>query len=82
MATHLTGMVAPHRPRSAARVVLVTAGVAAACVVLTTPRLRRLAFRAGRWWLGSSLPLVIAAAVGRAWQASAPGVTRDASSSR
>jgi len=47
--------------------ILVTAGVAAAYVVLTTPPLRRLAFMGVRLWLGSSVPVYLITQVGRAW---------------
>jgi len=58
--------------RTAADVVLVTAGVAAAYVVLTTPPLRRLAFRGLRWWLGASVPVYLLNQVRQAWVESAP----------
>jgi hypothetical protein len=38
--------------RRIANVILASAGVAAAVVVFTRPRLRRLALEAGRQWLG------------------------------
>jgi hypothetical protein len=38
-----------------ANVIILSAGVAAAYVIVTTPSLRRLAFRATRIWLGSSM---------------------------
>ena len=41
--------------RTTADVLLVSAGVAAACVILTRPPLRRLAFWMARLWLGASL---------------------------
>jgi hypothetical protein len=53
--------------RTAANVVLVTAGLAAAYVVLTTPPLRRLATGALRWWLGASVPLYLVGETRRAW---------------
>ena len=53
--------------RRAANVVLVTAGLAAAYVVITTPPLRRVAHRALRIWLGMSVPLYLATEVTRAW---------------
>lgn len=53
--------------RVAANVVLGVAGVAAAYVVLTTPSLRRLAFRAGRLWLGASVPMFLLTEASRAW---------------
>ena len=53
--------------RTVANVVLVTAGVAAAYVVLTTPSLRRLAFQATRLWLGASIPVYLASQTRKAW---------------
>jgi hypothetical protein len=57
--------------RSVANVVLASAGVAAAYVVLTTPPLRRLAVRGMRWWLGASLPVYLVREARRAWMQSA-----------
>ena len=42
--------------RTVANVVLISAGVAAAYVVITTPPLRRLALRGLHVWLGASIP--------------------------
>lgn len=56
--------------RTVANVVVFTAGAAAAYVVITSPPLRRFAFRATRVWLGASLPLFLANEVRRAWVAS------------
>jgi hypothetical protein len=53
--------------RTVANLVLVSAGVAAAYVVITTPPLRRLANIASRRWLGASVPGFLIAAAGRAW---------------
>jgi len=53
--------------RTAANVLMVAAGVAAAYVVWTTPPLRRLAIRATRVWLGASVPGYLLAEAGRAW---------------
>jgi len=53
--------------RSAADLVLAAAGIAAAYVVLTRPRLRRLAFGAIRYWLGASVPVFLATQAGAAW---------------
>ena len=61
--------------RAVANVVLVTAGVAAAYVVITTPPLRRLAIRAARLWLGASIPAYLVREVRRAWAESAPKPT-------
>ena len=59
------------RARAVANVVLVSAGVAAAYVVMTTPPLRRLAFRATRLWLGASVPVFLLDQTRRAWAESA-----------
>ncbi len=61
----------PARARTVANVLLVSAGAAAAYVVLTNPPLRRLALRGVRIWLGASVPGYLLAEVGRAWVASA-----------
>jgi len=53
--------------RTVANVVLVTAGVAAAYVILTKPPLRRLAFRAVEFWLGASLPVFLLTQAPEAW---------------
>ena len=53
--------------RTVANAVLVTAGVAAACVILTKPPLRRLAFRAVEFWLGASLPVFLLTQAREAW---------------
>jgi hypothetical protein len=55
------------RARTVANVVLVSAGVAAAYVVLTTPPLRRLVFRAARIWLGASVPVYLVGQTRQAW---------------
>ncbi len=57
--------------RTAANVVLATAGVAAAVVILRTPLLRRLAWRAAQVWLGASVPTDLANQVRHAWMQSA-----------
>jgi hypothetical protein len=57
--------------RTVANVVLLSAGVAAAYVVLTTPPLRRFAVRATRVWLGASVPVYLLREVRRAWVESA-----------
>ena len=56
--------------RTAANVVLATAGVAAAYVILTTPSLRRLAFRGLQVWLGASVPSYLLDQTRQAWVAS------------
>lgn len=53
--------------RAVANVVLVSAGAAAAYVVVTTPSLRRLAIGATRMWLGASVPAYLLMEAGRAW---------------
>jgi hypothetical protein len=55
------------RARTAANVVLATAGVAAAFVILTKPPLRRLAFRAIELWLGASVPVYLLNQARGAW---------------
>lgn len=56
--------------RLAADLLLVSAGAAAAYVVLTRPPLRRLAFGAIRYWLGASVPVFLLAQAREAWAAS------------
>jgi len=56
--------------RTAANVVLATAGVAAAYVILTTPSLRRLAVRGLQLWLGASVPGYLLGQTRQAWVAS------------
>jgi len=56
--------------RSVANVVLFSAGVAAAYVVVTTPPLRRLAANGLRWWLGAGVPAYVASEVRQAWMQS------------
>ena len=53
--------------RTVANVALVSAGVAAAVVVITTPSLRRLAARGLQIWLGASVPAYLLSEIGRAW---------------
>lgn len=59
--------------RLAANAVVASVGIAAAVVFITTPPLRRLAFRGVRWWLGASVPVYLMMRVHRAWLESAPG---------
>ena len=59
------------RARMVANVMIASAGVAAAYVVLTRPPLRRLAFQAVRVWLGASVPVFLAEEARRAWVESA-----------
>lgn len=54
-------------PRAVANVVLATAGVAAAYVIITTPPLRRLVINATRLWLGATIPAYLIRQAGRAW---------------
>jgi len=56
--------------QAAADLVLVSAGIAAAYVVLTRPRVRRLAFAAVRYWLGASVPVFLLTQARQAWAAS------------
>lgn len=53
--------------RTVANAVLLSAGVAAAYMVITTPSLRRLAIGATRLWLGASVPAFLLHQTGRAW---------------
>jgi hypothetical protein len=53
--------------RTVANLVLVSAGLAAAYVVVTTPPLRRLAVTALRVWLGMSVPVYLATQVRQGW---------------
>ena len=57
--------------RTVANVVLASAGVAAAYLVMTRPPLRRLAIRATQLWLGASVPAYLLAETRRAWMESA-----------
>jgi hypothetical protein len=53
--------------RTTANLVLITAGIAAAYVIVTTPPLRRFAVRAIYAWLGASIPAYLLNEVRRAW---------------
>ncbi len=53
--------------RTAANLVLVGAGVAAAYVILTKPPLRRLAVKAVKFWLGASVPVFVMNQAREAW---------------
>ena len=57
--------------QSVANVVLISAGVAAAYVVITTPPLRRLAANGIRMWLGASVPVYLLSQIRQAWLQSA-----------
>ena len=56
--------------RTVANVVLVSAGVTAAYVVLTTPPLRRLAGLASRRWLGATLGAFLFTQARQVWSES------------
>lgn len=53
--------------RAVANVVLLSAGIAAAYVVVTTPPLRRLAANGLPWWLAAGVPAYIGSQVRQAW---------------
>jgi len=53
--------------RTAANVVVASGCVAAAYVIVTTPRLRRLALLAIRVWIGTSVPAYLAGEIRQAW---------------
>jgi hypothetical protein len=53
--------------RKAANILVASAGVAAAVVVVTNPGLRRLASRALRVWLGASVPMYLLSQARQAW---------------
>jgi hypothetical protein len=53
--------------RALSNLILVSAGVAAAYVVLKAPKLRHFAGAATRQWLGKGLPMLIASEVWQAW---------------
>jgi hypothetical protein len=53
--------------RTVANVILVSAGVAAAYLVMTTPPLRRVALRAIKLWLGASVPVYLVNEAREAW---------------
>ena len=53
--------------RTVANVILVSAGVAAAYLVITTPPLRRVALRVVKLWLGASVPVYLANQAREAW---------------
>jgi hypothetical protein len=53
--------------RTAANVILISAGVAAAYLVVTRPPLRRLALQAVRLWLGATVPVYLANQAREAW---------------
>ncbi|HMB79634.1 MAG TPA: hypothetical protein VKI43_06185 [Vicinamibacterales bacterium] len=53
--------------RTAANVVIASAGAAAAYVIMTRPPLRRFAFQAARFWVGASLPVYLVTQLREAW---------------
>jgi hypothetical protein len=53
--------------RTAANLILASAGIAAAYAVLTKPPLRRVAFLAVRIWLGASVPVFLLTQTREAW---------------
>ncbi|HKB13890.1 MAG TPA: hypothetical protein VKD69_24660 [Vicinamibacterales bacterium] len=53
--------------RMVANAIIASAGLAAACVVLTTPPLRRFAMRVVRVWLGGSVAAYLVETTRRAW---------------
>jgi hypothetical protein len=53
--------------RTAANLVLLSAGIAAAYVIATRPPLRRLALTAVRYWLGASVPVFLMNQAREAW---------------
>jgi hypothetical protein len=61
--------------RTAANVVLASAGLAAAYVVITTPSLRRLALQGLRIWLGASVPGYLLSQTRQAWAESGRALT-------
>lgn len=58
--------------RTAANLTVAGAAIAAACLIVTTPRLRRLASTAIRVWLGASLPVYVIREVRGAWAETEP----------
>jgi len=56
--------------RTLANVVLVSAGVAAAYLVITKPPVRRMARLALRAWLGATVPAYLLVEARRAWESS------------
>ena len=62
--------------RTVGNVVLISAGVAAAYVVITTPPLRRLLMRGIQVWLGASIPVYMTSQVREAWAQSARPLDR------
>jgi len=61
--------------RTVANVVLASAGLAAAYVVIRTPSLRRLAVQGLRIWLGASIPGYLLEQTRQAWAESGRALT-------
>jgi hypothetical protein len=57
----------PEQARTTASLTLGLAGAVVAYVVVTTPPLRRLVLRAGRYYLGTRVPAYLVAATRQAW---------------
>jgi hypothetical protein len=57
--------------RTLANAALASAGAAAAYLLMTQPRMRRLALQGLRLWLGASVPAYLLNEVRRAWVESA-----------
>jgi hypothetical protein len=53
--------------RAVANVLIASAGAAAAYIVLSQPRLRRLALQGLQFWLGASVPVYLLNQVRYAW---------------
>ena len=53
--------------RTAANLVVLSAGIAAAYVIVTKPPLRRLAVKAMQYWLGASVPVFLINQAREAW---------------
>ena len=53
--------------RTVANLVLASAGLAAAYLIIRTPQLRRIALRGTQLWLGASLPVFLLREVRQAW---------------
>jgi hypothetical protein len=53
--------------RTAANLILMSAGIGVAYVILSKPPLRRLALRAAEIWLGASVPVFLLNQTRQAW---------------
>lgn len=56
--------------QTVASIAVLSAGLGVGYAVMTSPRLRRLAWRATRLWLGATLPAYLAMQVRQAWEES------------